>query len=52
MWIYGNTVFIWFFFASNFTNLNLAYIYYIMNSPKKSHYVYELLLHNDVYSVY
>lgn len=20
--------------------------------PKKSHYVYELLLHNDVYSVY
>lgn len=29
-----------------------AYSYYIMNSPKKSHYVYELLLHNDVYSVY
>lgn len=49
---YHSLLFFWDFFASNFTNLNLAYSYYMMNSPKKSHYVYELLLHNDVYSVY
>lgn len=41
-----------FFSTSNLTNLNHAYSYYITISPNKSHYVYELMLNNEVYSVF